>query len=182
MNYEMIFTVALAAAIIVIVLVLVAVIVFQRWRISDSNAHLKEFINENLELRQKIRQASLSVALLCIAATAMAQTPSDVSWRYADRFPKLPPLRADFDYALFTHSQPNWLQMPLGSTQKQDTVKIESVMFRHQEHNSTTQYHYKARPDYTKTVNLLGDIRDRVVRKRRWDEGRPLQPLAPRMR
>ena len=182
MNYEMIFTVALAAAIIVIVLVLVAVIVFQRWRISDSNAHLKEFINENLELRQKIRQAGMSVALLCITATAMAQTPSDVSWRYADRFPKLPPLRVDFDYALFAHSHPNWLQMPLVSTQKQDTVKIESVMFRHQEHNSTTQYHYKSRPDYTKTVNLLGDIRDRVVRKRRWDEGRPLQPLAPRMR
>ena len=182
MNYEMIFTVALAAAIIVIVLVLVAVIVFQRWRISDSNAHLKEFINENLELRQKIRQAGMSVALLCITATAVAQTPSDVSWRYADRFPKLPPLRADFDYALFAHSHSNWLQMPLVSTQKKDIVKIESVMFRHQEHNSTTQYHYKARPDYTKTVNLLGDIRDRVVRKRRWDEGRPLQPLAPRMR
>lgn len=182
MNYEMIFTVALAAAIIVIVLVLVAVIVFQRWRISDSNAHLKEFINENLELRQKIRQASLSVALLCITATAMAQMPSDVSWRYAGRFPKLPPLRVDFDGALFAHSQPNWLKMPLVSAQKKDTVKIESVMFRHQEHNSTTQYHYKSRPDYTKTVNLLGDIRDRVVRKRRWDEGRPLQPLAPRMR
>ena len=182
MNYEMIFTVALAAAIIVIVLVLVAVIVFQRWRISDSNAHLKEFINENLELRQKIRQAGMSVALLCITATAVAQTPSDVSWRYADRFPKLPPLRVEFDGALFAHSHPNWLQIPLGSTQKKDTVKIESVMFRHQEHNSTTQYHYKSRPDYTKTVNLLGDIRDRVVRKRRWDEGRPLQPLTPRMR
>ena len=160
MNYEMIFTVALAAAIIVIVLVLVAVIVFQRWRISDSNAHLKEFINENLELRQKIRQAGMSVALLCITATAMAQTPSDVSWRYADRFPKLPPLR----------------------TQKQDTVKIESVMFRHQEHNSTTQYHYKSRPDYSKMVDNLGGVRDHIVRKRRWDEGRPLQPLAPRMR
>lgn len=182
MNYEMIFTVALAAAIIVIVLVLVAVIVFQRWRISDSNAHLKEFINENLELRQKIRQASLSVALLCIAATAMAQTPSAISWKYAGRFPELPPLKVELDGALFAHSQSNWLKMPLGSTQKKDTVKIESVMFRHQEHNSTTQYHYKARPDYTKTVNLLGDIRDRVVRKRRWDEGRPLQPLAPRMR
>lgn len=182
MNYEMIFTVALAAAIIVIVLVLVAVIVFQRWRISDSNAHLKEFINENLELRQKIRQASLSVALLCIAATAMAQTPSAISWKYAGRFPELPPLRADFDYALFTHSQPNWLQMPLGSTQKQDTVKIESVMFRHQEHNSTTQYHYKSRPDYSKMVDNLGGVRDHIVRKRRWDEGRPLQPLAPRMR
>ena len=55
----MIITVALAAAIIVIVLVLVAVIVFQRWRISDSNAHLKAFIDENLELRRKIRQASI---------------------------------------------------------------------------------------------------------------------------
>ena len=121
MNYEMIFTVALAAAIIVIVLVLVAVIVFQRWRISDSNAHLKEFINENLELRQKIRQAGMSVALLCITATAVAQTPSDVSWRYADRFPKLPPLRVEFDGALFAHSHQNWLQIPLGSTQKKDS-------------------------------------------------------------
>ena len=182
MNYELIITVALAAAIIVIVLALVAVIVFQRWRISDSNAHLKAFIDENLELRRKIQQTSMSVALLCITATAVAQTPSDVSWRYADRFPKLPPLRADFDYALFTHSQPNWLQMPLGSTQKQDTVKIESVMFRHQEHNSTTQYHYKSRPDYSKMVDNLGGVRDHIVRKRRWDEGRPLQPLAPRMR
>ena len=63
MNYEMIITVALAAAIIVIVLALVAVIVFQRWRISDSNAHLKEFINENLELRQKIRQISMQESL-----------------------------------------------------------------------------------------------------------------------
>ena len=56
MNYEMIFTVALAAAIIVIVLVLVAVIVFQRWRISDNNAHLKEFIDENMEMRDELRR------------------------------------------------------------------------------------------------------------------------------
>lgn len=146
MNYEMIFTVALAAAIIVIVLVLVAVIVFQRWRISDSNAHLKEFINENLELRQKIRQASLSVALLCIAATAMAQTASAISWKYAGRFPELPPLKVELDGALFAHSHSNWLKMPLVSTQKKDTVKIESVMFRHQEHNSTTQYHTRHAP------------------------------------
>ena len=182
MNYEMIITVALAAAIIVIVLALVAVIVFQRWRISDSNAHLKEFINENLELRQKIRQAGLSVALLCLTATAVAQTPSNISWRFADRFPQLPPLRVELEDALFAHSRPNGLQMPLESTQKKDTVKIESVMFRHQEHNSTTQYHYNSRPDYSKMVDNLGGIRDYVVRKRRWDEGRPLQPLPPRMR
>ena len=56
MNYEMIITVALAAAIIVIVLALVAVIVFQRWRISASNAHLKEFIDENMELRRKMHR------------------------------------------------------------------------------------------------------------------------------
>ena len=117
MNYEMIFTVALAAAIIVIVLVLVAVIVFQRWRISDSNAHLKEFINENLELRQKIRQASLSVALLCIAATAMAQTPSAILWKYAGRFPELPPLKVELDGALFAHSHSNWLHPEEGHRQ-----------------------------------------------------------------
>ena len=182
MNYELIITVALAAAIIVIVLMLVAFIVFQRWRISDSNAHLKAFIDENLELRRKIQQTSMSVALLCITATAVAQTPSAISWRYSDKFQKLPPLKVDFDCALFAHSQSNWLQMPLGSTQKKDTVKIQSVMFRHQEHNSTMQYHYKSQPDYSKMVDNLGGIRDYIVRKRRWDEGRPLQPLAPRPR
>jgi hypothetical protein len=40
----------------VVVLALVAVIVFQRWRISDNNAHLKEFIDENLEMRDKLRK------------------------------------------------------------------------------------------------------------------------------
>lgn len=154
METSLILTVALAAAIIVIVLALVAVIVFQRWRISDNNVHLKEFIDENLELRRKIRQTGMSVALLCL--TAMAQTPSDVSWRYSDRFPKLPPLRVEFDYALFAHSQPNWLQMPLGSIQKKDTVRIQSIMFRHQEHHSTTQFHFKSRPDYSKMVDNLG--------------------------
>ena len=45
MEVSLILTVALAAAFIVVVLALVAVIVFQRWRISDNNAHLKEFID-----------------------------------------------------------------------------------------------------------------------------------------
>ncbi len=56
MEVSLILTVALAAAIIVVVLALVAVIVFQRWRISDNNAHLKEFIDENMELRDKLRK------------------------------------------------------------------------------------------------------------------------------
>ena len=56
METSLILTVALAAAIIVIVLALVAVIVFQRWRISDNNAHLKEFIDENMEMRDQLRR------------------------------------------------------------------------------------------------------------------------------
>lgn len=56
MEVSLILTVAIAAAIIVVVLALVAVIVFQRWRISDNNAHLKEFIDENMELRDKLRK------------------------------------------------------------------------------------------------------------------------------
>ena len=56
MEVSLILTVALTAAIIVVVLALVAVIVFQRWRISDNNAHLKEFIDENTELRDKLRK------------------------------------------------------------------------------------------------------------------------------
>lgn len=43
---------ALASAFIVIVLALVVVIVYQRWRISDSNAHLAKFIDENQRLRR----------------------------------------------------------------------------------------------------------------------------------
>ena len=56
MYTSLILTVALAAAIIVIVLALVAVIVFQRWRICDNNAHLKEFIDENMEMRDQLRR------------------------------------------------------------------------------------------------------------------------------
>ena len=54
MEVSLILTVALAAAIIVVVLALVAVIVFQRWRISDNNAHIKAFIDENLEMRDRL--------------------------------------------------------------------------------------------------------------------------------
>ena len=47
---------ALAAAAVVITLALVLIIIYQRWRICDNNVHLEKFINENIELREKIRQ------------------------------------------------------------------------------------------------------------------------------
>ena len=61
MNSEWAFVlaVALGVAVVLVILVLVAVIVFYRWRISDSNVHLEKFINENMELREKLRKAGL---------------------------------------------------------------------------------------------------------------------------
>lgn len=56
MDTSFIIAVALGVAIVVVMLALVAVIVFQRWRISDNNAHLKEFIDENMELRRKMNR------------------------------------------------------------------------------------------------------------------------------
>ena len=59
MNVTFVLAVAFAAAIIVIVLALVIVIVYQRWRISDNNAHLEKFINENQQLKQKMQRAGI---------------------------------------------------------------------------------------------------------------------------
>ncbi len=70
--------------------------------------------------------------------------------------------------------------MRLDSIQNKDTVSSQSIMFLHKEKNMGTQFHYsRPRPDYTKTSDQLGNIRDRVVRKRREGEGRPLQPISP---
>ena len=57
LNNEWIFIIAVALGVTMVVLVLVAIIIFQRWRISDSNVHLEKFITENIELREKIRRA-----------------------------------------------------------------------------------------------------------------------------
>lgn len=90
------------------------------------------------------------VAVLCITATAMAQT--------------------------------NLMQIPLDSIQHNDTDSCQSIMVRHKEKIKPTQYHYK-RSNYMTTGNEDGfkGFRDYIVRKRRREEGRPLQPLPPRM-
>ena len=59
MQNSFIIAVALSVAIVVVLLGLVAVIVYQRWRISDNNVHLEKFINENMELREKLRCAGI---------------------------------------------------------------------------------------------------------------------------
>lgn len=59
METNLILTVALAAALIVVVLALVAVIIYQRWRLSDKNAAISKFINENEQLRQKMQRKGI---------------------------------------------------------------------------------------------------------------------------
>lgn len=127
----------------------------------------------------KLRRMGVSVALICITATAVAQTIPGCSWRFSERFPSNPPMKFDLDKSLLVHSQPNGLQIPQESIQEKDTIRTQSVMFHQIEKNPPMQYHYKYRPDYTKMVDNLGGIRDQIVRKRRWNEGRPLQPIPP---
>ncbi len=59
MNYELIFSVALAAALIVVMLVLIGIIIYQRWRIGDQNIFIERFIRQNEEQRQKMRKAGI---------------------------------------------------------------------------------------------------------------------------
>ena len=56
MEASFIIAVALGVAVVVVLLVLVAVVVYQRWRISDNNTHMKSFLDENMEMRDKLRK------------------------------------------------------------------------------------------------------------------------------
>ena len=125
----------------------------------------------------KKRLLSLLVLLLAVVTGAVAQTPPG----YADRFPPMPPLSVSFDEALFAHSHQNRLT-PSAGIQKKDTAIIQSIMFRQHE-KQKIQFHinYNMRPDYTKVEDNFVNIRDRIVRKRRKDEGRPIAPMIPTM-
>ena len=56
MQTAFILAVALGVAVVMVILTLVVVIVYQHWRINDSNVHLEKFISENIELREKLRR------------------------------------------------------------------------------------------------------------------------------
>ena len=59
MEVILILTVALASAMIVVVLTLVCIVIYYRWQISDKNATLGRFIDENEKLRQKMDRAGV---------------------------------------------------------------------------------------------------------------------------
>lgn len=57
MEVSFVISVALGVAIVMVVLGLVFALIYYRWRVSDNNVHLEKFINENMEMREKLRQA-----------------------------------------------------------------------------------------------------------------------------
>ena len=182
MDTSLILTVALAAAIVVVVLALVGIIIYYRWQLGDKNATLGRFIDENAELRRKIHRTGAAVALLCLTMTATAQTNHAISWVHSDRFPEVPPLRADFDVTLLTHSQPILLLASPASEQHRDSINEQSIMFRHTGNKATSHFQLNSRPGFQTTGDPMIGIRDRIVRKRRINEGHPLPPPTPVMR
>lgn len=57
MEVSFVISVALGVAIVMVFLGLVFTLIYYRWRVSDNNVHLEKFINENMEMREKLRQA-----------------------------------------------------------------------------------------------------------------------------
>ena len=121
-------------------------------------------------------------AVLCITVTTMAQTPPAASWGDSAKFTELPPLRADFDVALLTHSQPTQLLASPASEQHRDSINEQSIMFRHMGKKATSHFQLNSRPRLQTTGDPMIGIRDHIVRKRRINEGHPLPPPTPVMR
>ena len=151
-------------------------------QLGDKNATLGRFIDENAELRRKIRRTGVVVALLCLTMTAMAQTSHAVFRDYSGRFPEIPPLRADFSAALPAHTQLTLLQASPGSVEHRDSINEQSIMFRHTGNKATSHFQLNSRPRIQTTGDPMIGIRDRIVRKRRINEGHPLPPPTPVMR
>ena len=119
---------------------------------------------------------TLAVAICC--ATTMAQTSIIAIGKYVDRFPKLPPLSADMGIGLFGSRQANLL-IPSRSNHI-ESADTTSIMIRHS--GKLFQPHLKFSSVPRMQVN--GDpwkaTRDRIVRKRRENQGNPLPPPPPR--
>ena len=180
METSLILTVSLAATMMVMVLILVCIALYYRWRLGDKNATLDRFLDENAELHRKIRRTGILVALICMTTTSMAQTIPAISSNYSDRFPKMPSLKADFCIALANHNQPDLLKKTVDATPKDD-VATTSIMFLHKNKDITSHFQYKSKRFLPSIDGLIG-LRDRIVRKRRFDEGHPLPPPTPVMR
>ena len=129
-----------------------------------------------------MRKTMMTIAVLCITVMTMAQTTPAASWGDSAKFTELPPLRADFDVALLTHSQPTMLLASPAIEQHRDSSNEQSIMFRHMGKKATSHFQLNSRPRVLTTGDPMIGVRDRIVRKRRINEGHPLPPPTPVMR
>ena len=129
-----------------------------------------------------MRKIMMTLAVLCITVTTMAQTNPATSWGDAAKFTELPPLKADFDVTLLAHSQPTLLLASPASEQYRDSINEQSIMFRHMGKKATSHFQLNSRPRLQTTGDPMIGIRDHIVRKRRINEGQPLPPPTPVMR
>ena len=180
METSLIFTVSLAATMMVVVIILVCIVLYCRRQLGDKNATLGRFIDENAELHRKIRRTGILVVLICMTTTSMAQTILAISLGCSDRFPKLPALRADLCLAMSTHNQPDLLKQTVEASDKDD-LATTSIMFLHKNKDVKSHFQYRSER-FMRTGDALIGIRDRIVRKRRFNEGHPLPPPTPVMR
>lgn len=130
----------------------------------------------------KVQRAGLLVVLFCITTAAMSQAQPTISAANADMFPKLAPLKYDYNMFMFIHSHPNLLMMPVGSTQQSDTLVSQSILIRHTASHTEkmTLPHIRIKPSrMNQSHDPLVGLRDQIVRERRIKEGRPLPPLPP---
>ena len=129
-----------------------------------------------------MRKTMMTIAVLCITVMTMAQTTPAASWGDSAKFTELPPLRADFDVALLTHSQPTMLLASPAIEQHRDSINEQSIMFRHMGKKATSHFQLNSRLRVLTTGDPMIGVRDRIVRKRRINEGHPLPPPTPVMR
>ena len=99
MESSFIIAVSLGVAFVMVFFVLVAIIVYQRWRISDNNAHLEKFINENIEMRRKLRKAGIyAVAALNIMLLSCSKAEDMEGMNDMRAFYSYKAFSKDFDY------------------------------------------------------------------------------------
>jgi hypothetical protein len=130
-------------------------------------------------VRRIMQRTGMLAALVCLTMTATAQTEPVMPWSYSHHFPKLPPLRCDFDISLFSSSRHHWQLMPTESLQKTDAAATQSIMLQQRGGETTPRLKVKRLKRVMPVGDPLQGVRDEIVRKRRFEEGRPLQPLPP---
>lgn len=118
----------------------------------------------------------LIIALLSLSASAMAQSITDFSVCFMDKFPKLPPLHVEIPLYLSSLHQKNQIMM-LSSDSTTKAGIPQSMMIHSVMKSSDPHFNIKAkRNDNMHLGDPLIGVRDLIYRKRMEKQGRQVQP------